>query len=100
MTLQHNSIVLVLTALYSMMTTRASRHNNMHCCNDPARGAVAAHVWGIQVCLRTLTSVPEGMSFLFRRVRKIAKSDYYLRHVRLPARIKRLSSHWTDFDKT
>jgi hypothetical protein len=28
----------------------------------------------------------------FRRVRKIAKSDYDLRHARL--------SHWTDFDET
>jgi hypothetical protein len=35
----------------------------------------------------------------FRRVRKIAKSDYYL-HVRLSVRVEQLGSHWTDFDKT
>jgi hypothetical protein len=34
----------------------------------------------------------------FRRVRKIAKSDNYLRHVRLFVRKEELGSHWTDFD--
>ena len=37
----------------------------------------------------------------FRRVRKIAKGDYYLRHVCLSicpsVRIEQLDSHWTDF---
>jgi hypothetical protein len=31
--------------------------------------------------------------------RKIAKSDYLLRHARLSVRIEQLGSHWTDFDK-
>jgi hypothetical protein len=31
--------------------------------------------------------------------RKIAKSDYYLRHVRPSVRMKLLNSHWMDFDK-
>jgi len=39
--------------------------------------------------------------FLFRRVRKIAKSDYQLRHVclslRPSVRMEQLISHWTDF---
>jgi len=34
---------------------------------------------------------------LFRRVHKIAKSDYYLLHVCLSVRIGQLGSHWTDF---
>jgi hypothetical protein len=33
----------------------------------------------------------------FRRVRKIAKRDYYLRHVRLSVRMEQLGFHWTDF---
>jgi hypothetical protein len=36
----------------------------------------------------------------FRRVRKIAKSDYELRHVRPSVRMEQLGSHWTDFDET
>jgi hypothetical protein len=34
---------------------------------------------------------------LFRRVRKIAKSDCYLQHVCLSVRIEQLGSHWTGF---
>ena len=37
---------------------------------------------------------------LFRRVRKIAKSDYELRHVRPSVRIEQLGSHWTDLHET
>ena len=33
----------------------------------------------------------------FRRVRKIAKSDYYLRHACLSFRMEQLGSHWADF---
>jgi hypothetical protein len=33
-----------------------------------------------------------------RRVRKTAKSDYYLRHVRPSVHMEQLDSHWTDFD--
>jgi len=33
----------------------------------------------------------------FRRVRKIAKSDYQLRHVRPSVRMEQFRSHWTDF---
>ena len=32
-----------------------------------------------------------------RRVRKIPKSDYLLRHVRPSVRMEQLGSHWTDF---
>jgi hypothetical protein len=35
---------------------------------------------------------------VFRRVRKIAKSEYLL-HVRLSVRMEQLGSHWTDFDE-
>jgi hypothetical protein len=35
--------------------------------------------------------------FFLRRVRKIVKSDYKLRHVRQSVRMQQLSSHWTDF---
>ena len=33
----------------------------------------------------------------FRRFRKIAKSYYWLRHVRPPVCMEQLGSHWTDF---
>jgi hypothetical protein len=36
----------------------------------------------------------------FWRVRKIAKSDHQLRHIRLFARMKQLGFQWTDFDET
>jgi hypothetical protein len=39
-------------------------------------------------------------SSVFRRVRKIAKSVYLLRRVRLSVRMAQLGSHWTDFDET
>ena len=35
----------------------------------------------------------------FNRVRKIAKSEYQLRHVRPYVRMEQLSSQWTDFDE-
>jgi hypothetical protein len=35
---------------------------------------------------------------VFRRVRKIAKSDYQLRHVCLFVRMQQIGSHWTDFN--
>jgi hypothetical protein len=39
--------------------------------------------------------------FFFRRVPKIVKSDYYVRHdclsVRLSIGMEQLGSHWTDF---
>ena len=34
-----------------------------------------------------------------RRFRKIAKSDYWLRHVRLSVRMEQLGSHYTDFNE-
>ena len=34
---------------------------------------------------------------LFRRVCKIAKSDYWFRYVRPSARMQQFGSHWTDF---
>jgi hypothetical protein len=40
----------------------------------------------------------EFLCFVFRRGRKIAKSEYYLRHVRPPSvRMEQLDSHWTYF---
>ena len=36
-------------------------------------------------------------SFFFRPVRRIAKSDYWLRQVCLSVRMEQLGSHWTDF---
>jgi hypothetical protein len=38
--------------------------------------------------------------FVVRRVRKIAKSDCWLYHVRLFVLMEQLCSHWTDFDET
>jgi hypothetical protein len=35
--------------------------------------------------------------FLLRRVRKVAKSDWYLRYVCLSVRMEELGSHWKDF---
>jgi hypothetical protein len=35
---------------------------------------------------------------VFRRIRKIAKSGYYL-HVRPSVRMEKLGSHWTDLDE-
>jgi len=37
------------------------------------------------------------VTFAFRRVRKIAKSDYSLRHIHPSVRMEHLASHWTDF---
>ena len=37
---------------------------------------------------------------IFRRVCKIAKSDYYFRHVCMSVRVEQLASHWTDCDET
>ena len=36
---------------------------------------------------------------IFRRIRKIAKSDYQLRHVCPSVRMEQLGSNWTDFDE-
>jgi len=41
--------------------------------------------------------VREFSQSVFRRVRKIAKSDYLLRHIRPSLRMERLGSHWTYF---
>ena len=38
-----------------------------------------------------------NLASLFRRVHKIAKSDYQLRHGCLCVRTEHLGSHWTDF---
>jgi hypothetical protein len=37
------------------------------------------------------------LQYDFRRVRKIAENDYYLRHIPLSVRMEQLGSHWTDF---
>ena len=37
--------------------------------------------------------------FVFRCVRKVAKSCYQLRHMRPSVRMEQLGSHWTDFMK-
>ena len=43
-----------------------------------------------------LLTVPTEYTF-FRRVRKIAESDYQPRHVCPSVRLEKLGSHWTDF---
>ena len=40
-----------------------------------------------------------GYSLVLAAFEKIAKSDSYMRHVRLSVRMERLGSHWTDFDE-
>ena len=42
---------------------------------------------------------PTTSQAISRRVRKIAKSDYYFRHVRLSVRMEKLCSQRTDFDE-
>jgi len=42
-------------------------------------------------------SSPTNHRLLIRRERKIAKSEYYLRHGHPSVRMHRLGSHWTDF---
>jgi hypothetical protein len=37
------------------------------------------------------------MGLHFRRVRIVAKSAYYIRHVRPSVRMYQRGSHWTDF---
>jgi hypothetical protein len=50
-----------------------------------------------KICLIDVTEI------VLRRVRKIAKRDYYILHVSLrlsvspPIRMEKLGSHWTDF---
>jgi hypothetical protein len=39
-------------------------------------------------------------NLLVRCIRKIPKSDYWLRHVSLTVRMEQLGSHWTDFQET
>jgi hypothetical protein len=41
--------LLVLTAFYSVMPSRISRHNNVHCRNEPTRVAVTCTSMGIRV---------------------------------------------------
>jgi len=48
--------------------------------------------------IKTLTwSLLVFVMFIFRRVRKIAKGDYLLRHVCPSIRMEQLGSHWKDF---
>ena len=46
----------------------------------------------------TMRIVEKIMKYCFRRVRKIATSDSYFRHVRLFVHMEQLGSHWTNFD--
>jgi hypothetical protein len=48
---------------------------------------------------RTTATVPPCIAIIFRRVRKISKSDYYLRHVRPSVYMKQLGSQLMDFDE-
>ena len=41
----------------------------------------------------------KDMPTVLKRVRKITKIDYQLRHVRPSARMEQLVSHWVDFDE-
>jgi len=68
------------------------------------RVSVAVHIRRAKCVSRIiLSSVALPDLRHFRRVRKFAKSDYWLRHVRpsirLSVRMKQLDSHWTDFHK-
>jgi hypothetical protein len=51
----------------------------------------------------TTVSHPRGFSYSrarhFRRVRKIAKSNYLLRHGFSSTRVEQYGSHWTDFNE-
>ena len=40
------------------------------------------------------------MNFVFRRVRKIAGNECWLRNVRLSVRLEQLGSHWKCFHET
>jgi len=39
------------------------------------------------------------MGLILRRVRKIEKSDYWLRHICPSVRMEQLGFHWRDFDE-
>jgi len=47
----------------------------------------------------TLCSQFTSLFLIFRLLRKIAKSDYYLRHVCSYIRVEQLGSHWMDFNE-
>ena len=56
----------------------------------------SAHICVYSVFPKVLTYIMD----VFRRVRKIAKTDYYLRHICPPIRLfvrKELGSRWTNF---
>ena len=57
-----HSTVLVLTAFYSVMQSCISRHNNVHCCNEPTRAAVICTSTGIRVSAHAHLS-NTGVSF-------------------------------------
>jgi hypothetical protein len=44
-----------------------------------------------------LLSLPTLVLYVFRRFRKIAKSDYKFRHVCPSVRMEQLSSNWTNY---
>jgi len=48
---------------------------------------------------RTTATVSPCIAIIFRRVRKIAKCDYYLRHVRPSVYMEQLGSKLMDFDE-
>jgi len=53
---------------------------------------------GVKNCFHIVYEYKNMEEFgVFRQVRKIAKSDYYLRHVCPSIRMEQLGSHSTDF---
>ena len=56
-------------------------------------------IWHRQVWQTFNTLWEKHTVYIFKRIRKIAKSDYHLRCVCPSIRMEQLSSHWTDFDE-
>jgi hypothetical protein len=54
--------------------------------------------------LRLLMHLSVTWNVVFRRVRRVVQSVYYLRHVclsvRPPVRVEKFGSHWRDFRKS
>jgi hypothetical protein len=72
----------------SICCAKAAKYRR--CISEQLRHCLSTCVVFSISCLDTLT---EG----FRRVRKIASSGYWLRHVCLSVRVEQLGSHWTNF---
>jgi len=64
----------------------------------PCSSATDLYLAGTFPNLDLKADIPEYyVSWIFRRVRKIAKSDYYLRLICPSVRMEQIGSHWMDF---